>query len=164
MYHACDAMCLSFTCCCMRPGKRASLGDIYVHDSHVHPVMLPPSPFPPLPVPFFQFDFQSQVLSSIQHGTRTKKVEFTDITGYTSEVSDYLGGLVISSCSNTHILWYLYIFVAIMDHFKLFLPLCLLYFTNKQCILKVLNSHMLNGCVLHSYKFANLKIYFRCLL
>ena len=33
-----------------------------------------------------QFDFQSQMLSSIQHGNRTKKVEFTDITGFQSEV------------------------------------------------------------------------------
>lgn len=33
-----------------------------------------------------QYDFQSQVLSSIQHGVRTKKVEFTEITGYQSEV------------------------------------------------------------------------------
>ena len=56
-----------------------------------------PTPPPPLPPPLFQFDFQSQVLSSIQHGTRTKKVEFTDITGYTSEVSDHLGGIVMSS-------------------------------------------------------------------
>ncbi len=33
-----------------------------------------------------QFDFLSQTLCSIQHGTRTKKVEFMDITGYQSEV------------------------------------------------------------------------------
>ncbi len=35
---------------------------------------------------YVQFDFQSQSLSSIQHGVRTKRVEFTDITGYQSEV------------------------------------------------------------------------------
>ena len=67
---------------------RASLGDVNITVKGTSPIS---------PPPLFQFDFQSQVLSSIQHGTRTKKVEFTDITGYTSEVSDYLGGIVMSS-------------------------------------------------------------------
>ena len=34
-----------------------------------------------------QFDFSSQTLSSIQHGTRTKKVDFREISSYQSDVS-----------------------------------------------------------------------------
>ena len=37
---------------------------------------------------FPQFDFQSQSLSSIQHGTRTKKLEFSDIKDFQSEVRE----------------------------------------------------------------------------
>ena len=35
----------------------------------------------------FQFDCQSRTLSSIQHGTRTKKIEFSSIISYQSEAS-----------------------------------------------------------------------------
>ena len=132
----------------MKPGKSASLGDIYMTVKSISPTSCnAPSPRPPLPPslpPLFQFDFQSQVLSSIQHGTRTKKVEFTDITGYTSEVSDYLGGLVIISYSKyTYFVVFMFLWPSwtISNYFSLY---ACSTFTNKQYVLKV------DACCIHT--------------
>ena len=70
---------------------------------------------------FCQFDFQSQTLCSIQHGTKTKKVKFTDVTGYQSEVS--CGGSIPRDISNSEFnlvirlfgWWYMYIIDPVLD-------------------------------------------------
>lgn len=143
IYCACDAMYLPFTCCKGQFLHDEGFFGRCKHNSQGHLTYIPP---PPL----FQFDFQSQVLSSIQHGTRTKKVEFTDITGYTSEVREWLSWWDSNELLlKVHILCGTFVFLWIISNILASIHTLLLPTNNA---IWTLNGHMLNRCMLCSYK------------